>query len=1227
MNRVRNIYFLFLYGIGITIFQSCQHAPRNIPFPVQETEYSQPVSSPFKFSEGWKIKWENAKPDSTKPFKEIKIDFEKLPSKPFDLGDFRPMSKPMEETKFDLDNLPDTLLDIDRVPAKKIKFKVSLLGQPIRTKALRPRIRDKATQSIFEYGPDQGLNTGGGIGNMFQDSRGFLWISTSNGLYRFDGENFDLYTAAQGLNSFNNIGVISEDSKGQIWVGNDKGIDIINLEDGTLKYLGSSQVLSSNDIRDLMPDKLGNMWVCTEKGIGIIDPTNTSLKNLSEAQGLGKNFLTNLLEDDDGNIWIGAVGEIFIIEKSKNLLKSLTNAGDLSNRIYKDIKGRILIRNSGGSVDIVDLKGGSLKKLGIKQGLNSNKIFRLASDNLGQLWLSSATGIDIVNLDNNQIRNLGAAEGLTKMGLLLKDNQGHMWMNDGYAEIDFTDLNGRMFKRQSSQGVGNGAVRTLYEDNYGRIWIANSTETFYIADPKARTVKHIDSSNGMKLIPSGFLEVEKDQIWISSYYGGVYIYELKTGILNFLPVPNNINAGVTSSFFKDKKGDIWIWGEGGITVYDPLNKTFRNLVKEAAGNHIVNSCMEDEKGNIWIASENGVDILDPGLGIMKHLMIEKEQALNQAFGFMTGEKGKVLFLVYGYGVFALDPANGTLIKFTTKEGLASDQVTSIVEKNENIYVGTSEGLTIINPNDQGPDSSQWMIKNYGRPQLFNHVDFNPTAISTKKNQFWWGLGADGILMMEEHGNDTIVPPTYISGIDIMEQRQYFSNKMLLPSKPGAPDTIWSMYRDTFYLKEKLPADTGYLQTNHIHWNNTTGPFNIPLNLSLPYNQNYIRFHFTGTHFGNTDKTRYRYILEGQDNNWSNITDQSFASYISLKPGKFNFKVTSRGFNGLWSNPVEMSFTITPPWWRTWWAYILFVVLGGIIVWGGIAVYRSNQVRAENLRLEGKVMQRTKELKLSLEELRETQTLLIQQEKMASLGELTAGIAHEIQNPLNFVNNFSELNTELIDDMERELNKGNIDYAKTIAKDVKENEQKINHHGKRADAIVKGMLQHSRVTAGLKEPTDINNLADEYLRLAYHGLRAKDKSFNVVLHTQFDDKIGKVNIVAQDIGRVLLNLYNNAFYATAEKKNQQPVGYEPSVSVSTKRADDKIEITVKDNGNGIPRRVLDKIFQPFFTTKPTGQGTGLGLSLSYDIIKAHGGEFKVDTKEGEGAEFLIQIPKG
>jgi len=292
------------------------------------------------------------------------------------------------------------------------------------------------------------------------------------------------------------------------------------------------------------------------------------------------------------------------------------------------------------------------------------------------------------------------------------------------------------------------------------------------------------------------------------------------------------------------------------------------------------------------------------------------------------------------------------------------------------------------------------------------------------------------------------------------------------------------------------------------------------------------------------------------------------------------------------------------------------------------VARNELILNQKIALEKEVEARTSDLKKSLAELKEAQSQLILNEKMASLGELTAGIAHEIQNPLNFVNNFSELNLELINEMEDNIDKGDFDTVKDLANTVKDNEEKINQHGKRADGIVKSMLQHSRGTTTQKELTDINALCDEYLRLSYHGMRAKDKSFNCEIKTEFDTSLPHLKIVPQDIGRVILNLINNAFYAAREKSKEfasNVEAFKPLVTVGTKRVNGKIEVFVKDNGRGIPDNIKEKIFQPFFTTKPTGHGTGLGLSLSYDIIKAHGGEIKVDTKDGEGTEFVISLP--
>jgi signal transduction histidine kinase len=482
----------------------------------------------------------------------------------------------------------------------------------------------------------------------------------------------------------------------------------------------------------------------------------------------------------------------------------------------------------------------------------------------------------------------------------------------------------------------------------------------------------------------------------------------------------------------------------------------------------------------------------------------------------------------------------------------------------------------------------------------------------------------------------------IKGMNIMDQNPVFMKSGFITSQLSEGDTLWTSDRTKGFLKNNFPSDSSYLFQNKIQWDSISPGFQMPINLRLPYDQHSFNFSFVNQSALGRDKIYYRYILEGEDSEWSDVSPKSISRiYYNLVPGDYTFKVATRGSNGVWSEPATLSFEILPPWWQTWWAYLLFASLFGGMTYA-IVYVRSQYLKKENRILEEKVLHRTSQLKKSIDDLKSTQSQLIQSEKMASLGELTAGIAHEIQNPLNFVNNFAELSVELADELKAELTKIDLEPSQkmeleSITNDIIQNQQKIYHHGKRADTIVKGMLQHSRAGSGQKELTDINALADEYLRLSYHGLRAKDKSFNADFKMDFDPDLPKINVVPQDLGRVFLNLINNAFYACSQssKGSKSLEDFKPLVTVSTKTKGDKIEISIKDNGPGIPDAIKDKIFQPFFTTKPTGQGTGLGLSLSYDIVKAHGGELKVESMTADsfpvdqarqGTEFTIILPK-
>jgi len=616
----------------------------------------------------------------------------------------------------------------------------------------------------------------------------------------------------------------------------------------------------------------------------------------------------------------------------------------------------------------------------------------------------------------------------------------------------------------------------------------------------------------------------------------------------------------------------------------------------------VNCIYEDRRGVIWIGTNaGGLNKFDRTTQKFKSYLFDGRRRINSVNNVFEDSKNRLWVGTFSQGLQQFDGKKGIYTTYVGEDhGLLNNAVYATCQDREGFFwVSTLAGISRVNPDNMS-------VKNY----RLNDILPGTTEIY---NNNLFSINNQLALILK-------------NGITLFNPRD-------LDANPYSPEV------NIEKIVYSNPASTSDSAA-------TRSRYGIK-NLELPHYQNRITFSYVALHFANAAENKYAYRLTGYDHHWIQAGTQRTATYTNLSPGTYTFRVIAANSDGVWNNTGDsVTFIINPPWWQSWWAWCLWTFLFVSAIYAFI-LYRSRKLLQDKKILEHKVRIRTDEvmqqkeeivqqkeeiesqrdnLEKTLVDLQATQTQLVQSEKMASLGELTAGIAHEILNPLNFVNNFSDVNAELLLEMQEEIEKGDLAEVKALSLDIYENEKKINQHGKRADSIVKGMLEHSRTRSGQKEPTDLNVMTEEFMRLSYHGLRAKDKSFNAELVTHFDTDLPKINVIQQDMGRILLNLFNNAFYAVNQKKNTAGADYKPTVSATSSVSDGHCVISVKDNGVGIPDAIKEKIMQPFFTTKPTGEGTGLGLSLTYDmVVKGHGGTMQVNSVEGEGSEFIVKLP--
>ena len=1043
------------------------------------------------------------------------------------------------------------------------------------------------------------------IGNVYQTQDGFIWMTGFTGLVRFDGVNFKSYNSrtTPSMKTDEVVSLLTETEDGTLWIPtNNSGL--LAYKNGAF----TSYLTDYNYLRFIGKSKKEELLIQARTGTDgyILFDTNTkTFISLKDSQGIdliikGTIKYEEKNQDQSGNLWHGLGGKLYRIKDG------IQDEIDAEDGISADIIRTDFFIDSRDRVWLATRSGLFIwneKKFIPYPGMEGIQL-RIIEDRNGGIWAVSGSGIAYLASESDRFAyypdNVNALT--LNVNNIMEDREGNLWFS---STLGLIKLSQSKFINYSAQDglAGNRieAVCALNDQNY---LVATKAKLFIIENGLVRPYKFKNKRlEDLKDDPIHIIKDSNQNIWLC-YRTGKILRISQSGEKLFLPKFFNQGRYV----YECKDGNIWFGlpfaGIGFLNDKDEIE--LLDLPKVDFENLLISS-IRKLMNNSWLITtfNKGVEIIDES-GSPTNYDLESG-LLNLTFFMSYEDEDGAIWLTSSLGITRIK--NGVVENIDFRSGLPDNAIFNFLPDNEG-YVWLTSNIGLIRAKKQELndylgnkiDQIDWKVYDEGDGMI------NRQCVGARHTSFT----PDGRLLVPSLGGLIEIDPKNITTNEI------------LPSV-----VIHQVLRDDIVQKES--------QSHTFE----------------PGNHRYI-FEYSGLSLVAPEKVEFKFKLNGYDKEWIIAKGDRKAYYTNIPSGEYTFQVIASNNDGVWNNIGDSySFTITPFFFETAWFRILSLMALSLFIWGLIN-WRTSAARKRSEELETEVASRTTDLKKtniklgqSLENLKSTQSQLIQSEKMASLGELTAGIAHEIQNPLNFVNNFSEVSGELIDEMNLEIENGDLSEVKAISSDIKQNLEKISHHGQRASSIVKGMLDHSRSSSGEKVLTDINQLADEYLRLSYHGLRAKDSTFNAKYETTFDESLPKINIVPQDIGRVILNLINNAFQATQdltgfnEKKDQAHKdvtdsikqsdtsnlkGLAPKVVVTTKNLGNKITISVADNGPGIPDEIKDKIFQPFFTTKPTGQGTGLGLSLSYDIVKAHGGELVLTSSPGEGSTFTIQLPK-
>jgi ligand-binding sensor domain-containing protein/signal transduction histidine kinase len=1088
------------------------------------------------------------------------------------------------------------------------------------------------------------------VSGITQDFNGLMWFATQAGLYSYDGDQFkSIKNDPFDPNSLasDRLESICFDSSGFIWLGTrGAGLERFDPVTGLIRHYNKDpdnpRSLPGNYINALLADQDGTIWIGTAEGLGRYDKPTDSFVQYRNVPGdttsLSYDEVMCLYEDRQGTIWVGTAS------------------------VYGDAKNFPEL----GGLNKLDKTTGKFTRFKHDEtrdnSLINNKIRALLEDSKGTFWVGTA-GDGLHSMDREKgtftryrhdpdhpeklsrppiSREYPATDHIT---FIREDATGALWIGTSESGINYynpaTGKTTHFEENDDTKGAfPDRSVWSSFISRDGILWISTLEGNLYRVDPFRRLIPHYPIPEAPVL---EFYMEQNGTLWIGTDNGLIRndFNKGETRHYLFEKDDSNSNLNSVSIIKEDRHGNILVGSNAGFYIWDKEKQIFNNYVAHSiitSGYDVQNiyTIFEDRGSNLWVGKSSGFDIINPDTGFVGHYKIYPEDTISFGRNFITTilqDKTNNIWIGawFGGGLHLFNKKDKTF-----KSYLQEVSVIAVYEDmNGVLWAGTNKGLYSY---DIGSES--FLL--FKTPNRKHGITYIRSILEDDQENLWLSTSS-GIIKINPERNDYIIygEKFGLDGTRLAYNSSYTDRQGMLYFGDETGYYAFNPDEITTHLRPPEIAITMFRIADEEIKPGNESPIGSSLSqtkeIRLTYKQNNISFDFTAIDYSDPEENRLLFMLENYDKTWHHANQEKRAVFFNIPPGKYVFRIKASNIYGVWAEK-SVNIIIMAPWWESWWAYVIYGILFILGVFIVDRIQRKRVIAKERYLAKEKELLHAKEIEKAYKELKATQTQLIHSEKMASLGELTAGIAHEIQNPLNFVNNFSEVSTEMVDEMKQELAVGSTQLAEEIAEEIKQNLQKILHHGKRADGIVKGMLQHSRSSSGQKELTDINALADEYLRLAYHGLRAKDKSFNATMKTNFDKSIGKINIIPQDIGRVILNLITNAFFAVNEKKQHLEKDlsafsnltgqkqYDPTVTVSTSKAGNKVLISVYDNGNGIPEEIKNKIFQPFFTTKPTGQGTGLGLSLSYDIItNGHGGELFFETKENEGTIFFIKIP--